>query len=99
ALASLPSLRQTLASLTSTTAPGQQDAGELSTSMTSDAERLLGLCEDLELDPALEELLSRAIAPEPAVAVRDGGVIAPGYDAELDELRQLQTHSGDFLVQ
>src|SRR5690606_58166 len=33
------------------------------------------------------DLLERAIAMEPAAMVRDGGVIARGYDAELDELR------------
>ena len=36
-------------------------------------------------------LLARAIAPEPPVVLRDGGVIATAYDAELDELRQLST--------
>lgn len=43
-------------------------------------------------------LLTRAIAPEPAVNLRDGGVIADGYDPELDELRAIQTNCGDFLV-
>ena len=43
-------------------------------------------------------LLARAIQPEPAATVRDGGVIADGYSAELDELRMLQTHSGEFLL-
>jgi DNA mismatch repair protein MutS len=32
------------------------------------------------------------------VVVREGGVIAPGYDAELDELRLLSTGAHDFLV-
>ena len=35
-------------------------------------------------------LLHQAIAPTPASQVRDGGVIADGYDAKLDELRALQ---------
>ena len=30
--------------------------------------------------------------------VRDGGVIADGYSAELDELRGLQTNAGEFLI-
>ncbi|MDO9198588.1 DNA mismatch repair protein MutS [Rhodoferax sp.] len=42
------------------------------------------------------ELLTRAIDPEPAVLVRDGGVIATGFDAELDELRAIQTNSDSF---
>ncbi|QDF99741.1 DNA mismatch repair protein MutS [Azoarcus sp. DD4] len=44
------------------------------------------------------ELLSHAIADEPAAMVRDGGVIAPGFDAELDELRGIQTNCGEFLM-
>ena len=44
------------------------------------------------------ELLLRAIAPEPAALVRDGGVIATGFDAELDELRAIQTNCDSFLL-
>ncbi|MGQ0442905.1 MAG: DNA mismatch repair protein MutS, partial [Methylophilaceae bacterium] len=40
-----------------------------------------------------------AIKPEPASVLREGGVIADGYDGELDELRALQTNHGDFLLQ
>jgi len=36
--------------------------------------------------------------PEPAALVRDGGVINDGFDAELDELRAIQTHCDDFLL-
>ena len=43
-------------------------------------------------------LLQRAIAPEPAAMVRDGGVIASGFDAELDELRTIQTNCDSFLL-
>ncbi len=52
------------------------------------------------LDPpeACLDLLSRAIAEEPSVQVRDGGVFARGYDAELDELRALSENAGQFLV-
>ena len=48
---------------------------------------------------AATALLARAIAPEPAAMVRDGGVIAAGYDPALDELRGLQQGSGEFLLQ
>ncbi|GGI53189.1 DNA mismatch repair protein MutS [Oxalicibacterium solurbis] len=44
------------------------------------------------------DLLERAIAMEPAAMVRDGGVIARGYDAELDELRGLSENAGQFLI-
>ncbi|MDR7307677.1 DNA mismatch repair protein MutS [Rhodoferax saidenbachensis] len=43
-------------------------------------------------------LLARAIAPEPAALVRDGGVIAGGFDADLDELRAIQTNCDAFLL-
>lgn len=44
------------------------------------------------------DLVERSIAMEPAAMVRDGGVIAYGYDAELDELRGLSENAGQFLV-
>ena len=45
------------------------------------------------------EILSKAIKAEPSIVLREGGVIADGFDAELDELRALQTNHGDFLLQ
>jgi len=44
------------------------------------------------------ELLQRAIDEEPAALVRDGGVIASGFDAELDELRAIQSNCDAFLL-
>ena len=44
------------------------------------------------------DLLERAIAAEPAALVRDGGVIAAGFDDELDELRGLSDNAGQFLL-
>ncbi|HMW71977.1 MAG TPA: DNA mismatch repair protein MutS, partial [Cellvibrionaceae bacterium] len=48
--------------------------------------------------PALAELLQRALVENPPVVIRDGGVIAEGFDAELDELRSISTNAGDYLV-
>jgi DNA mismatch repair protein MutS len=45
------------------------------------------------------DLLRRSIAEEPAAFLRDGDVIAAGYDAELDELRRIATHTDDFLLE
>src|SRR5690242_19611286 len=45
------------------------------------------------------ELLQRAIAEEPSVVLRDGDVIAAGYDAELDELRRISSHTDEFLLE
>jgi len=59
-------------------------------------ERLIG---GIHVAPEIADLLQRAIAEEPAVQVRDGGVLAPGCDEELDELRRLATDSGAFLME
>jgi len=45
------------------------------------------------------ELLTASIAVEPNTMVRDGGVVAEGYDADLDELRQISTHTDEFLLE
>jgi len=45
------------------------------------------------------DLLNRAIQPEPAALIRDGGVIANGFDPDLDELRALNDNCGAFLVE
>ena len=44
-------------------------------------------------------LLASAIVAQPPVLQRDGGVVADGYDAELDELRRLSTHADQYLVE
>ena len=43
--------------------------------------------------------LARAVVAQPPALQRDGGVIADGYDAELDELRRLSTHADQYLVE
>jgi DNA mismatch repair protein MutS len=48
--------------------------------------------------PQQYELLTRAIIDEPPMLIRDGGVIAPGYDGELDELRAIKENAGQFLL-
>src|SRR5262249_8784479 len=60
--------------------------------------RLAELATALAAPPDCLTLLQRAIAVEPNAMVRDGGVIAAGYDAALDELRLLQSNAGEFLV-
>jgi DNA mismatch repair protein MutS len=53
---------------------------------------------DLETPAESLSLLRSAIAAEPSAVLREGGVIADGHSADLDELRGLQTHAGEFLV-
>ncbi|PPD52876.1 MAG: DNA mismatch repair protein MutS [Methylotenera sp.] len=54
---------------------------------------------NLTAPSAVVTLLTAAIRPEPSTVLREGGVIADGYDAELDELRSLQNNHGEFLLQ
>ncbi|HEX8010990.1 MAG TPA: DNA mismatch repair protein MutS [Casimicrobiaceae bacterium] len=59
---------------------------------------LADAAEALAVDPCWAALLGRAIAAEPAAVLRDGNVIARGYDADLDELRAIDENCGAFLV-
>ncbi|CCD29414.1 DNA mismatch repair protein MutS [Candidatus Glomeribacter gigasporarum BEG34] len=61
------------------------------------AELLQGIEAALHAPDDCLALLERAIAAEPAALIRDGGVIAHGYDAELDALRALSENCGQFL--
>jgi len=65
----------------------------------SDAPLLRSIHDALATPGECLELLERGIALEPAAMVRDGGVIARGFDAELDELRALSENAGQFLVE
>jgi DNA mismatch repair protein MutS len=49
--------------------------------------------------PQLHDLLARAVVESPPHFLRDGGVIAPGYDAELDELRRISTDTDGWLLE
>ncbi len=59
---------------------------------------LASISEDLTPPDGCAALLARAVLEEPAALIRDGGVIATGLDAELDELRAIQTNCDDFLL-
>ena len=48
--------------------------------------------------PELLALLQRAVIDNPPVLIRDGGVIAAGYNQELDELRDLSQNADQFLI-
>lgn len=48
--------------------------------------------------PAIEQLLQQSIIENPPMVIRDGGVIAPGYHSELDELRSLSDNAQGFLI-
>lgn len=63
-----------------------------------DAPLLVKLSQHLAAPQNTVDSLQRAIQPEPASVLREGGVIANGYDAQLDELRALQHNCGEFLL-
>ena len=73
-------------------------AAQLSTALQPLDALLATLAQDLQPPAECGHLLQSAIAPEPAALVRDGGVIATGFDAELDELRGIQTNCDAFLL-
>jgi DNA mismatch repair protein MutS len=47
---------------------------------------------------AEHQLLDKAIAVEPSALLRDGDVIAAGFDADLDQLRRIANHTDEFLL-
>ena len=49
--------------------------------------------------PAQAELLRRSVKEEPAQVIREGGVIAEGFDPELDRLRDLSGNAGQYLIE
>ena len=67
--------------------------------LPEDEPRLAQLRAALAYPPQMLDLLTRALLPEPATLLREGGVVADGYDAELDELRTLTRDAGSFLLQ
>ena len=64
----------------------------------NDSSLVAALGADLDVDPQWAELLARAISLDPAAQLRDGGVIATGFDGELDELRAIDENCGAFLI-
>ena len=63
-----------------------------------DSPRLAALGAELGEHAATAHYLHTAIVTQPPLLARDGGVIAEGFDAELDELRRLSTHADQFLI-
>jgi DNA mismatch repair protein MutS len=84
----LAGLRETLAVLP-----------ELRRQVPEDGALLADIHAALTPDAAIAELLHRAVAPEPAVLLRDGGVIATGFDPDLDELRAISSNCDAFLLE
>ncbi len=63
------------------------------------SERIDVLTQAIMPDANLTSLLESALREEPSAVLREGGVIADGYDDELDGFRAIQNNGGEFLVQ
>ena len=87
-LLQLPHLRNNLADRMASVENAAMDAPQL----------LASIFAQIGPPQVCQDLLIRAIQAEPATMVRDGGVIARGFDAELDELRALSENAGQFLL-
>ena len=64
----------------------------------SDNPQLALLSAKIGEQPAILDLLNKAIIDNPPVLIRDGGVMAAGYNQELDELRNLSQNADQFLI-
>jgi DNA mismatch repair protein MutS len=84
----LTRLQQSLAAL-----PDLQSSAVAATSSL-----LRSLLKNISTFPEIDALLQKAVTENPPVVIREGGVIAEGYNAELDELRSLSKNAGDFLI-
>ena len=58
----------------------------------------IDLKQQISTYPKMVDLLSRAVIETPPVLIRDGGVLAEGYDAKLDELRNISKNADQFLL-
>ncbi len=63
-----------------------------------DDPRLQMLRNETQPCPEIANRLNKALVEQPPVVIRDGGVIAGGYDSELDELRSLSRNADGFLT-
>jgi DNA mismatch repair protein MutS len=76
-----------------------QTQSELESSLQTSTQSLLkSIAEDLAPPEAALKQLKAALREDPAALIRDGGVIAAGYDAQLDELHAIGENGDDFLL-
>ncbi len=64
-----------------------------------EAPLLQNLALEASTHPEVVTLLRQALIENPPALIRDGGVLASGYDPELDELRNLSTNADRFLLE
>ncbi len=64
-----------------------------------DAPLMARLAAQAGTHPGVHQHLSRALVETPPAMLREGGVFAPGFDADLDELRRISEHSDEALLE
>lgn len=67
--------------------------------MKASNESLRRIGEQLQLCETIRDRIEHEIQPDPPLLMNKGGVIADGYDTELDELRQISRNGKDYLIQ
>ncbi len=66
--------------------------------LQSDNPNLAKLSQQISEQPELVQLLESALVENPPVLIRDGGVLATGFNTTLDELRNLSQNADQFLI-
>ena len=67
--------------------------------IAADSKELSAIAERIFEYPDLLATLNRALIDNPPMTIREGGVVAEGYNKDLDELREISSNAGDYLVQ
>ncbi len=96
ALEKLPTLKHILAQLR---APRTPTEFSIISEPVAELSLLAELDSQLLEAPDLVELISRAIVDEPPLAVKEGGIIRDGFDANLDELRSAMRDGKNWIAQ
>ena len=102
ALGQLPALRSLIAEVQDTPSSDAPTLGEaiFDEPATDELPPLLNeLGGQLHELPEVTDLISRAIADEPPLTIKDGGIIRDGFDPALDELRRAATEGKDWIAQ
>ncbi|MGL1931113.1 MAG: DNA mismatch repair protein MutS [Desulfotalea sp.] len=63
-----------------------------------DTDELISIRDKFDILKDIHELLENSIHPDPPVTLRDGNLIKPGYNDELDEIVELLTNSKNLIL-
>ena len=96
-LAKLPAVRKASAACAGAGVAAADSAAHATS--TPHSERLVVLHSAVDELADLRQRIESTIIPEPPISLSDGGVIQPGVDPELDQLRDLSRNSKQFLAQ